>query len=50
MEESNGAGVAVSGTAGEKMTPRARMCGLVNSFALTRELVLERSAVDDLAQ
>jgi hypothetical protein len=32
------------------MTPGAGMGGLVNGFALTGELVLERSAVDGLAQ
>ena len=50
MEESNGARVAVSGTTGDEVTPGAGMRGVVNGFALTGELVLERSDVDGLAQ
>jgi hypothetical protein len=50
IQESNGARVTDSGATSDEVTPGARMRGLVNSLALTGELVLERSAVDGLAQ
>ena len=48
MKESNAQCVAVSGAAGNEVKPRAGMWGLLNGFALTAELVFERSTFDGL--
>jgi hypothetical protein len=50
VKESNGAGIAVSGAAGDEVAPGARMPGLLDRLPLDRELSLEGPRFDGLSQ